>query len=229
MECEEYSRHVGQPWSGERRSRSQVRCCRARALLRPRCAVAPVRSSRSRRMKRAHLTRVLRLTTGDRRTRLRWRRPRVRRTWSNVQARSWWSAPDRRRAWPDAGAHASAVTLAQAVLKGDRMDDVVRDAVMMGVTAIVPVVDCPHRSIGGGAVARDVAVSGGNESRSASAKQCGRAVVPRVFDRPNAVRRSSTGSVSGHLPQPAILFVEPQADTAGQIAATCLNAPRTAR
>ena len=33
-----------------------------------------------------------------------------------------------------------AVTLAQAVLKGDKMDDVVRDAVMMGVAAIQPVV-----------------------------------------------------------------------------------------
>ena len=32
------------------------------------------------------------------------------------------------------------VTLAQAVLKGDKMDDVVRDAVMMGVAAILPLV-----------------------------------------------------------------------------------------
>jgi len=32
------------------------------------------------------------------------------------------------------------ITLAQAVLKGDRMDDVVRDAVMMGVAAIQPVI-----------------------------------------------------------------------------------------
>ena len=33
-----------------------------------------------------------------------------------------------------------ALTLAIAVLKGDKMDDVVRDAVMLGVTAIQPVV-----------------------------------------------------------------------------------------
>jgi 16S rRNA (uracil1498-N3)-methyltransferase len=33
-----------------------------------------------------------------------------------------------------------AVTLAQSVLKGDKMDQVVRDAVMIGVTAIQPVV-----------------------------------------------------------------------------------------
>src|SRR3954468_21019443 len=35
---------------------------------------------------------------------------------------------------------AVALTLAQAVLKGDKMDDVVRDAVMLGVAAIQPVV-----------------------------------------------------------------------------------------
>ena len=32
------------------------------------------------------------------------------------------------------------LTLVQAVLKGDRMDDVVRDATMMGVAAIDPIV-----------------------------------------------------------------------------------------
>src|SRR5919206_743785 len=32
------------------------------------------------------------------------------------------------------------LTLAQAVLKGDKMDDVVRDAVMLGVTAVQPLV-----------------------------------------------------------------------------------------
>ena len=32
------------------------------------------------------------------------------------------------------------MTLAQAVLKGDKMDDVVRDATMMGVPAIEPLV-----------------------------------------------------------------------------------------
>src|SRR5207302_8399329 len=35
---------------------------------------------------------------------------------------------------------AVALTLAQAVLKGDKMDDVVRDAVMLGVNAIQPLV-----------------------------------------------------------------------------------------
>ncbi len=35
---------------------------------------------------------------------------------------------------------AVALTLAQAVIKGDRMDDIVRDAVMLGVAAIQPIV-----------------------------------------------------------------------------------------
>src|SRR4029453_10701889 len=42
-----------------------------------------------------------------------------------------------RNATPEPGV---AVTLAQAVLKGDKMDDVVRDAVMMGAAAIQPMV-----------------------------------------------------------------------------------------
>src|SRR4029077_8423662 len=33
-----------------------------------------------------------------------------------------------------------AITIAQAVLKGDKMDDVIRDAVMLGVAAIQPLV-----------------------------------------------------------------------------------------
>jgi len=35
---------------------------------------------------------------------------------------------------------AVALTLAQAVLKGDKMDEVIRDAVMLGVSAIQPIV-----------------------------------------------------------------------------------------
>jgi 16S rRNA (uracil1498-N3)-methyltransferase len=68
------------------------------------------------------------------------------------------------------------LTLAQAVLKGDKMDDVVRDATMMGAVAIDPLVTdhtvahvrpghAPERW-------RRIAI--------ASAKQCGRAVVPAI-------------------------------------------------
>jgi 16S rRNA (uracil1498-N3)-methyltransferase len=66
------------------------------------------------------------------------------------------------------------LTLVQAVLKGDRMDAVIRDATMMGVAAIDPVVT--SRTIARGARDTDrwarVAV--------ASAKQCRRADVPAI-------------------------------------------------
>jgi 16S rRNA (uracil1498-N3)-methyltransferase len=67
------------------------------------------------------------------------------------------------------------VTLVQAMLKGDSMDAVVRDATMMGVAAIEPIVTA--RTIGsrqsrGAERWRRVAVS--------SAKQCGRATLPII-------------------------------------------------
>jgi 16S rRNA (uracil1498-N3)-methyltransferase len=68
------------------------------------------------------------------------------------------------------------LTLAQAVLKGDKMDDVVRDATMMGVAAIEPLVTAhtvAHMKPGGAPERwRRIAV--------ASAKQCRRAVLPSI-------------------------------------------------
>jgi 16S rRNA (uracil1498-N3)-methyltransferase len=73
------------------------------------------------------------------------------------------------------------VTVVQAVLKGDGMDAVVRDATMMGVTAIQPVLTA--RTVvttkalgpdGASAVARWRRVA------IASAKQCGRARIPAI-------------------------------------------------
>lgn len=67
------------------------------------------------------------------------------------------------------------LTLVQAVLKGDKMDEVVRDATMMGVTAIEPVI-----------TARTIARQTGRETERwtrvaiSSAKQCRRATVPAV-------------------------------------------------
>lgn len=70
------------------------------------------------------------------------------------------------------------VTLAVGLLKGDQMDAVVRDATMLGVAAIVPMstehVVVPAHVRGAGAVERWQRVA------VASAKQCGRAVVPTV-------------------------------------------------
>ena len=68
------------------------------------------------------------------------------------------------------------VTLAQAALKGEKMDDVVRDATMMGAAAIEPLVTehtAAHLKVGRAPERwRRIAI--------ASAKQCGRAVVPQI-------------------------------------------------
>ena len=102
-----------------------------------------------------------------------------------------------------------AVTLAQAVLKGDKMDAVVRDAVMMGVAAIQPVVTT--RS--------EVSISSLRRGRRrerweriavSSAKQCGRAVVPAIME-PRPFEDVAASLVAITLPQPGLMFVEPAA------------------
>jgi 16S rRNA (uracil1498-N3)-methyltransferase len=68
------------------------------------------------------------------------------------------------------------LTLAQAVLKGEKMDDLVRDATMMGVTTIEPLVTehtVAHMKEGRAPERwRRIAI--------ASSKQCRRAVVPAI-------------------------------------------------
>lgn len=100
-----------------------------------------------------------------------------------------------------------AVTLAQALLKSDKMDRVIRDAVMLGVAAVQPFVskrtDVPMK-----AVAR-----GGRQDRwertvIASVKQCGRAVVPPVYDTREF--RTLLESMTGRH---RLMFVEPGAHT----------------
>lgn len=95
------------------------------------------------------------------------------------------------------------VTLAQALLKSDKMDRVIRDAVMLGVVAVQPFVsrrtDVPMKAV----------EKGGRQDRwdrtvIASAKQCGRAVVPPVH---------ATKEFAELLPsttaQTRLMFVEP--------------------
>ena len=70
------------------------------------------------------------------------------------------------------------VTLGVALLKGRKLDTVVRDATMLGVHAVRPFVstrtDVPPRRFGAAAAERWARVA------VASAKQCGRAFVPRI-------------------------------------------------
>jgi 16S rRNA (uracil1498-N3)-methyltransferase len=81
-----------------------------------------------------------------------------------------------RPAAPESTVH---MTLVQAVLKGDKMDDVVRDAVMLGAAAVQPVV-AKRSDVTVAAVLRGSRVERWRRVALASAKQCGRAVLPEV-------------------------------------------------
>jgi 16S rRNA (uracil1498-N3)-methyltransferase len=73
------------------------------------------------------------------------------------------------------------LSLVASVLKGDKMDDVVRDAVMLGVSSIQPVVS-ERSEIGLAAMARGSRIARWQRIAVASAKQCGRAVVPVIHN-----------------------------------------------
>lgn len=76
---------------------------------------------------------------------------------------------------------AVAITLAQALLKSDKMDRVIRDAVMLGVSAIQPIVtkriDVPRTAL-------KTSIRRGRWDRTiiSSVKQCGRAVLPTLLE-----------------------------------------------
>jgi len=95
------------------------------------------------------------------------------------------------------------VTLYAGLLRGDQMDAVVRDATMLGVHAIVPLISghvaVPKRATGSGA-----AVTRWQRVALASVKQCGRAVLPAISDPATfdaAVRNDQAG--------PMLICLEP--------------------
>lgn len=71
------------------------------------------------------------------------------------------------------------VILAIGLLKGDQMDAVVRDATMLGAAEIVPMATA-HVAVSGRARENEKAISRWTRVAIASARQCGRAVVPAV-------------------------------------------------
>jgi len=80
----------------------------------------------------------------------------------------------------DAAAEPSvSLTLVQAVLKGDKMDDVVRDAVMLGVSAIQPIVT-KRAEVTVAALLRSARVDRWRRVTLASVKQSRRAFVPDI-------------------------------------------------
>ena len=100
-----------------------------------------------------------------------------------------------------------AVTLAQAVLKGDKMDEVVRDAVMMGVAAIQPVV-ATRSEITLASLERSHRRERWHRVAVSSVKQCGRAVVPAMLE-PRAFGVVAASLAEMTLPGPGLMFVEP--------------------
>jgi len=101
------------------------------------------------------------------------------------------------------------VTLVQAVLKGDKMDDVIRDAVMMGVSAIQPAITARTE------VKLSALVKGHRQERwqkiaISSAKQCGRATVPEIL-APCEFELIPAALGDMALPGPVLMLVEPGA------------------
>jgi 16S rRNA (uracil1498-N3)-methyltransferase len=72
-----------------------------------------------------------------------------------------------------------AMTLAQAVLKADKMDEVIRDAVMLGAAAIQPIVTKRTESTVA-ALLKGARLDRWRRIALASVKQSGRAVVPEI-------------------------------------------------
>ncbi len=119
------------------------------------------------------------------------------------------------------------ITLALAVLKGDKMDEAVRDAVMLGVGRIQPLVS-ERTEISAATLDRARKAERWQRIAVASAKQCGRAVVPAVLPARPLHEWLGTDEARGSL-----MFVEPRAaveprrlrELARQNAATLLVGP----
>jgi len=99
------------------------------------------------------------------------------------------------------------VTLAQAVLKGDKIDDVIRDVVMMGIAAVQPLLTA-RTDVPPAAFARGGRLERWRRIAIASAKQCGRAVVPEIY--PPA---SLPACLDADRSDVRLLLVEPSAST----------------
>jgi 16S rRNA (uracil1498-N3)-methyltransferase len=114
---------------------------------------------------------------------------------------------------------AVAITLAQAVLKGEKMDEVVRDGVMLGVAAIQPLVT-KRAEVTVAALRRGTRLDRWRRIALASAKQSGRAVLPEI---------RGPLTLEHYLDEPrpalALMLVEPSADAAAEPLSVLRNVP----
>ncbi len=97
------------------------------------------------------------------------------------------------------------LTLAQAVIKGDKMDDVVRDATMMGVAVLQPIVSA-RTAVPLQAVPQERVLQRWRRVTIASAKQCRRARLPEI--QPPLAFRAWLGL---NAPAVRLLLLEPGA------------------
>jgi 16S rRNA (uracil1498-N3)-methyltransferase len=107
---------------------------------------------------------------------------------------------------PVPGRLATAITVAPAVLKGGSMDEVVRDATMMGASAIEPLLTA-HTDVKIAVAMRPATLERWQRIALAAVKQSGRVTLPRV-DPPRALGEwLATSEINVKL-----LFAEPSAD-----------------
>ena len=120
------------------------------------------------------------------------------------------------------------VTLAVALLKGAQMDDVVRDATMLGVVAVAPV-ESAHVAVAAAGRRSAAATARWRRVAVAAAKQCGRAVVPAIAPVTPLAEALASASARGDA---LVVCVEPRAGwpaaPAGASAPAALDAPRPA-
>ena len=115
------------------------------------------------------------------------------------------------------------VTLGIGWLKGDQMDAVVRDATMLGASAIAPFIS-EHVSVPATVWRRAGAIERWQRVAVSSAKQCHRAVVPGI----EAVR-SLSQLIDDSVDRTLVVAVEPSAenDLGGRFTKTVKRPPRS--
>ena len=101
--------------------------------------------------------------------------------------------------------HAVRLVVVQAVLKGDSMDDAIRDATMMGAAAIEPLLT-DHGDVKPSFATRDATVERWRRVALASVKQCRRATVPSI-----AAPRPYAEWIAAPSVEMVLMFVEPSA------------------
>ena len=99
------------------------------------------------------------------------------------------------------------VTLAAALLKADKYDEVVRDATMLGVRVVQPLVTA-HTDVPAARTGQRARVERWRRVALSSAKQCGRAVIPEIRE---PVRLTAALETS---PTPLLMLAEPSAGIA---------------